>query len=177
MADYGRKTSYGRTSYEYSRHSYVDGSAVRKQDDIDLDDLDSFLVDSTVPAREYPTPLERNQNQEVVTEKYVIRFASLPKVIIAIALIVAIVFKAYTIIETKSDINLVEKEITNAKICLDDVNAVNEELMCSLDINLDRNYIYNIAVGKLGMVYPKDNKVVYYDNADSGYVIQYSAIA
>ena len=41
---------------------------------------------------------------------------------------------------------------------------------------MDRNYIYAVAVEKLGMRYPKENDIVYYEKSDEGYVRQYHDI-
>jgi hypothetical protein len=49
-------------------------------------------------------------------------------------------------------------------------------LSSALDTEISRNYIYTVAVAKLGMVYPDNNQVVYYEPAEEGYVRQLSAI-
>lgn len=40
----------------------------------------------------------------------------------------------------------------------------------------DLEYIYQMAVGVLGMVYPNNNEVVYYENGATGYYRQYQDI-
>ena len=40
----------------------------------------------------------------------------------------------------------------------------------------DMEYIYQMAVGVLGMVYPNNNEVVYYEQQDKGYFRQYQDI-
>lgn len=174
MADNNIRKSYTRSHYKSGNTNYVSGSTAPAEYETDDDSLDYFYVNET-PARELPARQIYEAPQENISEKTSAKMSAV-KVLVAIALIVAFVWKAFNLLETKSDINQLDKQIKNAKICLEDVNSVNESLMCSLDINHDRNYIYNVAVGKLGMVYPKDNKVVYYSNADSSHVIQYSVI-
>ena len=93
-----------------------------------------------------------------------------------IAAVFVLLASTFKMLETKSDITQTEKKITIAKNELADITALNESLKASLDTQIDRNYIYSVAVGKLGMVYPNNNKVVYYDPADSGHVRQLSYI-
>ena len=124
-------------------------------------------------------PVETPSEQTGVTAepktRFLIRINWLRVVIIS-ALIVVVVQSALNLLSVKSDVNRNEKEISQAKITLEDVNSYNESLLGQLDISYDRNYIYNVAVGRLGMVYPKDNAVVYYKAADTGHVIQYRDI-
>jgi len=147
------------------------------------------VIGNTVPARRseygYDVP-ERAENEESVSTetkpqtriktRYLVRINLFRSLIVA-GLIFLVVQVALNLLSVKSDVNLINKEIANAKITLEDVNSYNESLLGQLDISYDRNYIYNVAVGKLGMVYPKDNEVVYYKAADTSHVIQYRDIS
>lgn len=52
----------------------------------------------------------------------------------------------------------------------------NRNRMESIVDEMDLNEVYELAVGKLGMVYPKDNQVIGYAYQGEGYVRQYAAI-
>lgn len=135
-------------------------------------------TEMAAPVRETRPTEAPSQQTGTTTEfktKYLIRINYLRVIIIA-ALIVVVVQSALNLLSVKCDVNRIEKEISTAKITLEDVNSYNESLLGQLDISYDRNYIYNVAVGRLGMVYPKDNAVVYYKAADTGHVIQYRDI-
>ena len=127
------------------------------------------------PARTPEVPGRQTESSPRIKTRYLIRLNYF-KIIIVSALIVLVVQSALNLLSVKSDVNRIDKEISNAKITLEDVNSYNESLLGKLDISYDRNYIYNVAVGKLGMVYPKDNAVVYYKAADTSHVIQYRDI-
>ncbi|MCR5432328.1 MAG: hypothetical protein K6E95_07205 [Lachnospiraceae bacterium] len=114
------------------------------------------------------------ENPRIKT-RYLVRLNPV-KSLLTIGVIILLVQLSVNLLAAKSDVNCLEKEITNAKITLEDVNSYNESLLGELDISYDRNYIYNVAVGRLGMVYPKDNKVLYYKSADTSHVIQYRDI-
>jgi len=127
------------------------------------------------PLKTPEAPSKQVENSPRIKTRYLIRLNYF-KLIIVSALIVLVVQSALNLLSVKSDVNRIDKEISNAKITLEDVNSYNESLLGKLDISYDRNYIYNVAVGKLGMVYPKDNAVVYYKAADTSHVIQYRDI-
>ncbi len=126
-------------------------------------------------TRTVEKPAEQTEVTPQIKTRYLIRFNYVRFAIIA-ALIVVVVQSALNLLSVKSDVNRIDKEIAAAKITLEDVNSYNESLLGQLDISYDRNYIYNVAVGRLGMVYPKDNAVVYYKAADTSHVIQYRDI-
>lgn len=134
---------------------------------------------ASAPARE--TRSHENLAQEPgstpeIKTKYLIRF-NVVKFLLVVLLVGSVVQFALNLLSVKSNVNCIDKEIASAKIELEDVNSYNESLLGQLDISYDRNYIYNVAVGKLGMVYPKDNAVVYYKAADTSHVIQYREIS
>ncbi len=74
------------------------------------------------------------------------------------------------ITQLNKSIAALEKEITSAAKENDAVEAVLENEITDLE------YIYQMAVGVLGMVYPNNNEVVYYDQGNSGYFRQYQDI-
>ncbi|MCR5520437.1 MAG: hypothetical protein K6F44_00810 [Lachnospiraceae bacterium] len=126
--------------------------------------------------RENVMTSERVETTPEIRTKYKIRLNPIKTAFVSF-LVFAAVQCALILLSIMSDVISVEKEIATAKISLEDVNSYNESLLGQLDISYDRNYIYNVAVGKLGMVYPKDNAVVYYKSVDTSHVIQYRDIS
>ncbi len=125
------------------------------------------------------TPVREEQQAPPVIgvkTRYKIRINAVKIIVFGVLLFMVAQF-SMNLLNAKSNVNRVEKAIASAKIKLEDVNSYNESLLGQLDISYDRNYIYNVAVGKLGMVYPKDNAIVYYKAADTGHVIQYRDIS
>ena len=134
---------------------------------------------ASAPAREtrsHENLAQEPGNTPEIKTKYLIRF-NVVKFLLVVLLVGSVVQFALNLLSVKSNVNCIDKEIASAKIELEDVNSYNESLLGQLDISYDRNYIYNVAVGKLGMVYPKDNAVVYYKAADTSHVIQYREIS
>ncbi len=74
------------------------------------------------------------------------------------------------VIQLKKQISTLENKITSVK-------KENDALEASLENQMiDLEYVYEIAVGTLGMVYPNNNEVIYYNNESEGYFRQYQDI-
>ena len=177
--------------YAFDKHYYnglgrqsFNGNAARKisvVDDTDFEELEEELIgineaDYVQPSQHYEKhPVRENEREPKVRvhRKIDINIFYTLTMIIAVFVLLASAFK---MLETKSDITQTGKKIAIAKNELADVNALNESLKASLDTQIDRNYIYSVAVGKLGMVYPNNNKVLYYEPSDTGHVRQLSLI-
>lgn len=74
------------------------------------------------------------------------------------------------VLQLKKSVTSLENKITSAK-------KENDALEASLENQeIDLEYVYEIAVGTLGMVYPNNNEVIYYNNESEGYFRQYQDI-
>ena len=91
-------------------------------------------------------------------------------------LISLLVCMAFQMLNLKSDITQTQNQLKKAETALNEVQALNDSLLNQLDTMADRNYIYTVAVGKLGMQYPNQNQVITYEASQSGYVRQMSLI-
>ncbi len=174
------------SKYAYDKHYYeslykqtFNGNAVRKLDAEEeeaLYDIDTYEEDYAQPSQHYEKYTETAVKSEPVVKTHRKIDINIVYTITMIAAVCVLLVSAFRMLETKSDITQTEKKIAIAKNELADVNALNESLKASLDTQLDRNYIYSVAVGKLGMVYPNNNKVIGYESAGSGHVRQLSLI-
>ncbi len=52
------------------------------------------------------------------------------------------------------------------------LKAENNALQVKLDASVDLEEIYRVATEELGMIYPGNDQVIYYDKTESGYVRQ-----
>ena len=93
------------------------------------------------------------------------------------AAIVATLFVCVNYLKVQSDvvqlnksISKLEKQITNLEKENDALSAVMENEKYDLET------VYQMAVGVLGMVYPNNNEVIYYNNQETGYFRQYQDI-
>lgn len=189
------KYSYNRNYYEnMARNTSFDGNAARQLNvvpeedyeiDEDIEELDYAeyeteayteepVVEEPRRRRRYEQDTDRRADSEPRT-RYRIKI-DLTQVMVFAAAVSMLVFAAFRFIEVQSDINQTAKQLKAAQVRLDDVNALNASLASALDTEIDRNYIYSVAVGRLGMVYPNENQIVTYTPADTGYVHQMSFI-
>ena len=178
------KYAFDKRYYTGLYHQSFNGNAVKKFDlleeleDEELEDelLGANEADYSEPSQHYERHIEVENEREVRIKVHRKIDINVFYMITMIAAVCVLLVSAFKMLETKSDITQTEKKIAIAKNELADINALNESLKASLDTQLDRNYIYSMAVGKLGMVYPNNNKVLYYEPADNGYVRQLSVI-
>ena len=97
--------------------------------------------------------------------------------LLLIATISATVFMCISYLQLQSDIVQLDKAITAKEKAITSIARENDAVEAVLENEItDLDYIYQIAVGVLGMVYPNDNEVVYYEYEDSGYFRQYQDI-
>lgn len=74
------------------------------------------------------------------------------------------------VVQLNKSISSLEKQITN----LEKENNALETVMENEKYDLET--VYRMAVGVLGMVYPNNNEVIYYNNESRGYFRQYQDI-
>lgn len=181
MAQTRNRYAYDRSYYEQlSRRSAFDGNAARELETEEELYADEFAEVLAAPEEEY------EYQEELVTEPVVqtprelkTRFRSdvnWVRVAVMSVMFGVLLACALQLVFVSSEITRTEKQIRTANTKLADVEALNESLSASLDMKPDRNYIYSVAVGKLGMVYPDGNTVLFYDASDDGYVRQYAVI-
>ncbi len=147
--------------YRYTE--YEEGSAVRK----------------LVPERE--TRRERRpgvvqETQEHRQEKTWMA-ADIVSMFLLAATICATVYLCISYLMVQSDISQLDKSISALEKKITNVAKENDAVQAVLDNEItDLDYIYQMAVGVLGMVYPNNNEVVYYEQEDTGYFRQYHDI-
>ena len=191
MAQKTNKYAYNRNYYSnLNRGNAFNGNAARKLAVVpDEYEEDEELMFEAEPEYEQPEREERSrrnarperrpeyeqQKAPKTKVRYRVKVGLLPVMVFAVA-IAALLSSAFGYLEVQSKINQADKQIRIAQTKLADVEALNASLSSALDTEIDRNYIYTVAVARLGMVYPDKNQVVYYEPAEEGYVRQLSAI-
>ena len=190
MADYRKnRFSFDRKYYENLSKRPVEGSAVRKEE---VEYEEDFYDDSQLFTEEYSeqdfastSPYKKRKNRfefapdagsrQAVKYKKKYNFSFIKLFMLAVV-IGAIVHSGATYIQARDGIVKANAAINAAKKELTDIQNYNKSLMGQLDVETDRNYIYTVAVSKLGMIYPKENDTVYYEKPGEGYVRQYFEI-
>ncbi len=162
-----------RNQFDDHRTSYVDGSTVRKL--------------SAVPDRREPvhTPIPGNQplperravprRQERRAPKMFSGINMASMMVLTIAIITTFYFcVAYLMLQY--DVSAMEKEMISLERNLTTMKNENDAAYEQISSAYDLDYVYQVAVGELGMVYPNKNTVITYRGNDEGYVRQYQDI-
>lgn len=154
---------YQRGYYEY----YTEGNAVRRR-----------LVEAPYQATEQEQPeLPDYAKVRRVKAKQGMALAMNPgfavflgfSVLITLAACVLMISMQAKVTNQGNDISRLQSEI---ETLTDDNNAYAQRINSS--VNLDQ--IRDRAINQLGMVYPTEGQVVYYDQVEADYVRQYQAV-
>ena len=68
------------------------------------------------------------------------------------------------------------KRIDALKSQIQEQRAANDAKEIEINKSIDLQRVYEIATTRLNMIYPTEDKIIYYDRADGGYVKQYEDI-
>lgn len=155
----GKKRRYQMNNYGTT---YVDGSTVRK--------LNAHPV-RREEQHQVPTPRKQERRQPRALSG--MDFASL---LVLVAAIAATLFVCVDYLNLRSQASQMDKEIRAMEQKL--ANMINENDAAYNYVNqaYDLEYVYEIAVGEFGMVYPNNNQVITYERSPEDYVRQYADI-
>lgn len=145
---------------------YVNGSAAKK----------------LAPAPAYEERVERQERKQEQTSRRQVRKPQVGHGIDLLSMLLlvgAIAMTLYVCIEylqVQADITKTEMEISAISTEIAALTAANDAFEESLDAEIDWDYVYQTAIGELGMVYPNNNTVVSFEKSDDGYVRHYKDI-
>ena len=91
--------------------------------------------------------------------------------------IVATLFVCVNYLKVQSDVVQLNKSISKLEKEITGLEKENDALAVVLENEkYDLETVYRMAVGVLGMVYPNNNEIIYYNNESEGYFRQYQDI-
>ena len=165
MAAY-KETNEKTYNKKLTHQTYVDGSAVRKP---------AYKPEQT-PERERE---QQRQPKRDINRRPLVGFRRsmdfFTMSVFGISLAIVLVF-AIRYLRVHAEVTELNKTLTNLTKEYETVKGENDSLLFDIADDINLNEVYEIAVGQLGMVYPNNNKVLYYEPADFGYVRQFSTI-
>jgi cell division protein FtsB len=150
--------------YENIGTSYVDGNTVRKL---------RVAPDVRREEEQYVTPSTRRQERIQPKAFSGINFASL--IVLTVA-IIATVYVCVDYLMLQNQVSQMDKGIIKLEKELTVLTNENDASYEAVDTALNLDYIYQVAVEELGMVYPNKNEVITYQSSSSNYVRQYEDI-
>lgn len=176
------KFAYDKNYYERRYSASIEGNAARQLEeeyeeeyysDEELYDEEYEEADFGIePEYEYETEAETEQKVKI-KRKY--NFNAIAVMFMMIS-VVGLMYASFGFLAARSSISQATKALATAKSELADAEAINASLRNQLDVDVDRNYIYTVAVEKLNMTYPTNGQTVFYERPDEGYVRQFQSI-
>lgn len=89
----------------------------------------------------------------------------------AIVLVLALQF-----LKVSAAVTELDKEIVTMTKQYEKLRGENDSALFDIADDINLNEVYEIAVGKLGMVYPNHNQIVEFECVGDGYVRQYTSV-
>ena len=144
--------------------AYVHGNTVRK-----LEPEYRPQVPSQSPERKEHSHLDRNtlrRNQEKALQ------VDLPYLALLIVAACCMLYICINFLHIQSEINGRMDDIKRMERQLETLKSENDALETSINTSVNLDYVYQVAVGELGMVYADKNQVLLYNKTESEYVRQ-----
>lgn len=143
----------------------------------------SYVEGNTVRQLEEPARVPRPRRQETkVASAYVrrnrdkVQKISVPYLFLLVTATILVLMICVSYLKVQSSITAHKNTIERLETSLQTLKADNSVLEARIDTYIDLDHIYEVATGELGMQYPGDDQVIYYDKTESGYVRQYEDI-
>ena len=155
----------GRTNSKtkYNQQMYVEGTAARQL--------------AARPARKAPNvrmvpsvSTQARENRRKATQM------NLGYVLFLTVTAVATLFLCVNFVQLKAQITAQSEIIESKEAQLSVLKADNDAFYNSVAASGDLEYIKEVATKELGMKYPSESQIVYFDTAGNGYVRQYQDV-
>jgi len=150
-----RRTGYKREYSNYAENNvYVYGNAVRKLD----------------VQRQLEEPQRRTLSREVQVNRAKAKHMNLGYVLfLATALALAgMILISY--VRVQAEITTTMEYITRQERALNNLRVSNDETLTRIDSRLDLEEVKKVAIGELGMTYPKEGQIITYEGMEYDYV-------
>ena len=151
-----------QNKYNHYMMEYTSGSAVRK--------LQPQTLPKEAPRPQIVEPLPRPEKRPLFGEEMLHTvFMACCVIMTAVMCVMYLTIQAQ-IVDAKQKIYVTRSSVAS----LQKENNIQESMLENEAVDLE--YVYQVAVGYLGMVYPNNNEVIYYSNEAEGYYRQYQDI-
>ena len=159
MANSGRRTN-AKTKYN---DMYIEGTAVRKL--------------AAQPARKAPrTKMVPTVSTKARNNRQKAKQMNLGYVLFLTITAVATLFLCVNFVQLKAQLTTQMENLAQKEAELSVLKADNDAFYNSVAASGDLEYIKEVATTKLGMKYPSEGQIVYFDTAGNGYVRQYQDV-
>ncbi len=175
-----------RNPYEYRPELYVHGSTARKLNTAEPLPREEVVeprrkepVRRHAPKQEPDRYARIRRQEEARAERKIVSVGNginLFGMLLLTAAIVLTVVCCVDYLKLTAEENRLDKTITALQTELALMVDSNEAKLEQLTQDIDMDEIYQKAVAELGMVFPNQNEIIYYEQPDTSYVRQYADI-
>lgn len=158
------EASRKRYQYDNRRTGYIEGNTARKL---------NTAPDIRREREPYQAPSPRRQVQRQPRSLSGINFGSLLVLTIAV---IATVYVCVEYLQLQTEVSQMNKSIISLESRLKTLTHDNDAALEQINTAYDMDYVYQVAVEELGMVYPNKNEVITYQRGSEDYVRQYEDI-
>ncbi len=146
------------------RTSYIEGNTARKL---------NVVPDIRREEQQYEIPSPRRQERRQPKAFSGVNLASFLVLTIAV---ITTVYVCVDYLKLQYNVSRMDKAIITLEEDLTTLTNENDAAYNLVNTAYDLNYVYQVAVEELGMVYPNNNTVISYQSSEADYVRQYEDI-
>ena len=162
-----------RKRQPYQSTGYIDGNTARKQGFIGQQAAHNYYTVPDIERQRRQAPAPRRHIRRKPSTLTGISKTSLFLLTLAIG---ATLYFCIEFLMLQHEVSKMEKDIVSMEQNLAAIRNENDAAYEQINTVYDLDYVYNIAVNELGMVYPNNNEVILFEKADESFVRQYADI-
>ena len=163
-----------RTNARNARGMYVDGNAVRRLQEVPARPYQAPGVQTArrvrenMPERQLSREAQRNREKAKSMGRGIVVFLAVVSV--------AVLFCCVNYLQLKSELTGKIKTVASLETELSQIKEDNNAYESQVTSDVDLNTIKKLAIGRLGMNYPKDDQKKTYTMPSNSYVRQYQEV-
>ena len=169
-----------RTNARNARGMYVDGNAVRRLQEVPARPYQAPGVQTARRVRENmperPAAQPRQLSREAQRNREKAKSMGRGFVVFLAVVSVAVLFCCVNYLQLKSELTGKIKTVASLETELSQIKEDNNAYESQVTSDVDLNTIKKLAIGRLGMNYPKDDQTKTYTMPSNSYVRQYQEV-
>ena len=169
-----------RTNARNARGMYVDGNAVRRLQEVPARPYQAPGAQTARRVRENmperPAAQPRQLSREAQRNREKAKSMGRGFVVFLAVVSVAVLFCCVNYLQLKSELTGKIKTVASLETELSQIKEDNNAYESQVTSDVDLNTIKKLAIGRLGMNYPKDDKKKTYTMPSNSYVRQYQEV-
>lgn len=142
-----------------NRHYYIEGNTVR--------------VENVLPQQKEEKKIRVRTQPEAVPARVRV---NVPYVLMLLVVTLLFGYLCFSYLKVQASINASMNRIANMEEQLAEARSENAVRVNRLEVQMDLDKVFHIAVDEMGMVYPDENEVIEYTEQMREYVRQYENI-